>query len=126
MSFILTFTFTLFLSTFAFGSHYFQCDLSAEVIKTTNLNRLDGTSARRGEKGDPVPKVRDHEQTITLEAVKILSSSGISGCGISAGDKVTLIVKKNQLDKYKKGDLLTLRYTNFGDSFGSKVTWTVK
>lgn len=104
-----------------FASHFFTATADVKVVAVQSLARMDGSAIFSGDL-----KLKDHEQTVTVQIVKVVSSDSPHGNpGLKVGQKVTLNVRKEQVDQFKKGDLLTLDYRNVGDARASRISWDI-
>lgn len=99
----------------AWATHRVDCTVDVKVIDVKQLARLDGVATF----GD----LSDHEEVAIIEITKI-AQQGPTGC-LQVGTKTRLHIKKEQVGKYKAGDLLTLAYQNMGDSRASRVSWDI-
>lgn len=105
----------------AFASHFITGQIEAKVVGMQNLQRLHGTVIFSWDSS-----IADHDQTVTLEVVKMTSNAGPGHQpGFKPGDTITLSVQKAQLNALSEGDLLTLDYKNVGDARASRISWEI-
>ncbi len=107
------------LGSSAFASHRISCQVEAEILAVNDLGRLNG-SVKTFQDGS-----QDKEQTVRIKITKILKDDSFSGSCIKEGTKLTLHVKEDEQDDYKKGNNLTLDYQNMGDSVHNLTSWDV-
>lgn len=112
----------LFVSTLSQASHFINCDVEAKVESVSNVQRLND-SVVFSRQQSLVPS--DHEQMITLEIVSVKNTDGSSRCFFSPQERVTLMVKAKEINKYPEGETLKIQYQNVGDAAASRISWYV-
>lgn len=108
----------------AFGSHYMMCDTKVKVLDVKRVARLDGTAIFKNGNFTPGPAA-DHEQMMTIEVLETSNVEGHSATCLRTGIQETLMVRKELINQFKKGDSLKLKYRNIGDVSGSSITWEI-
>lgn len=107
------------VSTSAFATHRYQCDVEAEITNTSRLARLDDSAIFASPNGP----VKDDVEVVA--AIKITAVN--ADCrALKKGESLMLHVKKELQEKYTVSNKLKLTYQNMGDVNASKISWTVR
>lgn len=113
------------VSTVAQASHNVRCDLRAEVVSVTALERLNGEILLSK---DEKVVIGDHEALLTVKVVGVVEDAdeGEGAFDSCLGEKdstATFHVSDAQRKEYKEGQILRFYYANVGDQEGSRITW---